>query len=100
TEARALPQGGHGLRVGLGEASLGLTQRGRDTGAPLPLGLGELLEVGSAREGTVGPQRRRARGGVEGRARVPDDLTALLGITAMPIERLPEERHASLRLDN
>ena len=58
--AIALVQGGHRLLVGLGQDLLGLTQRGRDTGDPLQLGLGELLEVVSAIEGTVGHQIRRA----------------------------------------
>jgi hypothetical protein len=97
--AIALPQGGQGLRGGLGADGLGLTQRGRDPGEPLQLGLGELLEVVSALEGTVGHQIRRAIGGVEGRHVALDDLPALLGITAMPTARLPEERNTSLGLD-
>jgi DDE superfamily endonuclease len=98
--AIALPQGGHSLRVGLGEDRLGLTQRGWDTGDPLHLGLGELLEVVSAIEGTVGHQIRRAIGGVEVRNMVPDNLAELLGITAVTTERLHEERNTSLVLDD
>ena len=97
--ALARAQGGHRLRVGLGEDGLGLTPRGRDTGEPLQLGLGELLEVGSALEGTVGHQRRRARGRVEVRHMVPDDLAERLGITAMTTERWHEERNTSLVRD-
>jgi hypothetical protein len=74
-EARALPPGGHGLRIGVGEDGVGLPQRGRAPGEPRQRGLGELLEVVGALEGTVGHQRRRARGGVELGHVVLDALT-------------------------
>ena len=82
------PARGPWLRGGLGEDSLGLPQGGRDTGDPLHLGLGELLEVVGTIEGTVGHQIRRAIGGVEVRNVVLDDLAELLGITAIATERL------------
>jgi hypothetical protein len=74
-EARALPPGGHGLRIGVGEDGVGLPHRGRDPGDPLQLGLGELLEGVGALEGPVGHQIRRAIGGVELGHVVLDDLT-------------------------
>jgi hypothetical protein len=59
----------------VGEDGLGLPQRGRAPGEPRQRGLGELLEVVGALEGTVGHQRRRARGGVELGHVVLDALT-------------------------
>ena len=99
-EAIALLQGGHGLRVGLGEDGLGLPQRGRDSGDPLHLGLGELLEVVGAIEGTVSHQIRRARGGVEVGNVVLDDLAEFRGITAIATERLHQDRDTGLVLDD
>ena len=75
-----------------------LTQRCRDPGDPLQLGLGELLEVIRAIEGTVGHQIGRAIGGVEVRNVVPDHLAKLLGITAIATERLHQDRDTGLML--
>ena len=81
-----------GLRVGLGEHSLGLTQRGRNTGDPLQRGLSELLESVRAIEGTVGHQIGSAIGRVEVRNMIPDNLAELLGITFCATERLHQDR--------
>jgi hypothetical protein len=95
---RALRQGGHGRRVGLGEHGWCLPQRGRDPGDPLQRGLGELLEVLRALEGTGGHPRGRAIGGVEWRPGIPDHLAQLVGITAMATERLHQDRETGLML--
>ena len=96
----ALWQRDHGLRLCLGQDLFGLRHSRRDTGDPLHLGLGKLLEVVGAIESTVGYQRGRALGGLEGRKVVPDDLAALTGITALATERLHQDREPSLVLHN
>ena len=82
----------------LGEDLLGLAQGRRDPGDPLQAGLGELLEVLGAIEGTVGHQIGRAIGGVEVRNVVPDDLAELFGITAIATQRLHQDRDPGLML--
>jgi len=68
------------------------------TGDPLHLGLGELLEVVSAIEGTVSHEIGRAIGGVELRNVVADDLAERFAIATIATERLHQHRNTGLVL--
>ena len=94
--AIALPQSGHGLRVRLGEDGLGCTHSRRDTGNPLHVGIGKLLEVGCAIERAICHQRGQARGGLSLMDMGTNHLAEVLRITAIATERLHQQGDARL----
>ena len=98
--AIALPQRGHGLRVGLGQSGVRFAHRRGDTGDPLHRGLGELLEMLCAGEGTSGHQAGPARGRVPLAQVFADDLAQVLGVPPIATAGLHPHGHASLVFDN
>ena len=63
-KAIARYQRGHGLRIRLGHGSLGFLHRGGNPGDPFEPGLGSLVEIVVALEGTIGDEVRRPVGGL------------------------------------
>ena len=84
-KAIALRQRGHGLRSGLRQRRLGVAHRRRDPGHPLERGLGELLQVLSAIEGTIGDEIGGAVGGVQLGNVLPDNVAELLASLLLPL---------------
>jgi hypothetical protein len=74
---------GHGRRLCLGQALLGLAPGRRDPGEPLAAGLGQLVQVLGALQGTSSHQIHGAGGGLERRHVVADDLAERLALVPM-----------------
>jgi len=91
--ARALRQRLHGVGRSLGQGGVSVAQRRWDAGEPCALGLGALLEVLGAREGTIGHEGGGAVGGGQGRHGLLADLTALRPIAAGATARRQQPRH-------
>jgi hypothetical protein len=98
--AIAVCQWSHGLQVGLRQRGLRVMQGRRDSGNPLDLGLGELLEVGLTVEGTISNEIGGAVGGLQLGNVLLDDPAELLRITAITAQGFHQHGNASLVLDN
>ena len=81
----------HGRRRRVGQALLGLGHGRRDPRDPRAVGLGQLWQVCSALEGTLGDERGGGSGG-ERRHVVTDDLAARVALRTMATPGLPQHR--------
>ena len=98
--AIARAQRGHRLGSGLDERGLRVAHCRRDTGYPLDLGLGKLLEVVGVLEGTIRHERGRIIRNLSLANRVLHNLAELVRITAIATERLQEHGNARLVCNN
>ena len=98
--ARAIPllPRQHGRRLCLGQDLLGLGQGRRDAGEPHEAGVGQLVQILGAIEGTVGHEIGRAGSGMERRHMVTDDLAKHCAIMTMATQGLPQPRETRLVL--
>jgi hypothetical protein len=84
--AITLRERGHGLQVGLSQGGLGFTQGRWDTGDPLHLSPGELLEIVCAVEGTISHQASHAIGRLQLANVLADDLSKVLCVATIATE--------------
>jgi hypothetical protein len=98
--ARALPllQRRHALRMRLGQNLLGLGQGRWDPGDPLDAGIGKLLQIVGAIEGTVGHKLGGAIGGLERCHVLTDNLAKHVAIATIAAQGLHQHRDTGLGL--
>ena len=98
--AIAFRERSHRLGIGLGQDSLGLRTRALGLGESTQAGIGQLVQVLGALEGTGSDKERHARGDLQLSHLVGDDLAAVLRVTPIATEGLHQHGNTGLGFDH